>query len=72
MKDDYQIMFAVEGNAVVAVLARRVANHWLVKQGCFRHAVALEKLSKTREEAEARLRALGPAPALEGGGGDSP
>jgi len=57
--EDYKTVFGVQGDEVVPVQARRVEGGWMIKQGCFRHFIDdPEKLSETREGAEARLKRL--------------
>jgi hypothetical protein len=56
--ENYKTVFGVQGDQVVPIEARRVEGGWVVKQGCFRQFVEAEKLSETREGAEARLRML--------------
>ena len=59
---DYKTMYGVIGDEVVEVQARPAAGGyaagWVVKKGCFRDFVALEKLHATRAGAEARLKKL--------------
>lgn len=57
-QDDYKTVYGIQGTEIVPFQARPVEGGWLVKQGCFRQFVEQEKLSETREGAEARLKNL--------------
>ena len=57
---EWRRVYGVRGDEVVEVEAVEVPEGWLVRENCRRYVVAREKLSTSRAEAEARLRALGP------------
>ncbi len=60
--EGYKTVFGIQGNLIVELQARRVKDDqddgWLIKRGCFRDFIGADRLSETREEAEARLKRL--------------
>lgn len=58
--DEYKTVYGIQGTEIVTCEARPVEGGWLVRDRCFRQFVEKDKLSETREGAEARLRSLPP------------